>query len=59
MLDAKEGEGITLETITKKKQGKKKTQIIEQQSFSFEQIDKTKLLYPFKIHYKDECDKFN
>ena len=47
MLDAKEGEGITLETITKKKQGKKKTQIIEQQSLSFDQIDKTKVVISF------------
>ena len=47
MLDAKEGEGITLETITKKKQGKKKIQIIEQQSLGFDQIDKTKVVISF------------
>jgi len=47
MLDAKEGEGITLEAIIKKKQGKKKTQIIEQQSLSFDQIDKTKVVISF------------
>jgi len=47
MLDAKEGQGITLETIRKKKEGKKKTQIIEQQSLSFDQIDKTKIVISF------------
>jgi ribosome maturation factor RimP len=47
IVDANEGEGITLETIIKKKQGKKKTQIIEQQSLSFEQIDKTKVVISF------------
>tara|TARA_B100001057_G_scaffold473752_1_gene538591 strand:- start:2083 stop:2547 length:465 start_codon:yes stop_codon:yes gene_type:complete len=47
MLDAKESEGITLETITKKKQRKKKSQIIEQQSLSFDQIDKTKIVISF------------
>ncbi len=47
MLDAKEGEGITIETIRKKKVGKKKTQIIEQQSFSFDQIDRTKVVISF------------
>ena len=47
MLDAKEGEGITIETIRKKKEGKKKTQIIEQQSFSFDQIDRAKVVISF------------
>ncbi len=47
MLDAKEGEGITLETIIKKKQGKKKIQIVEQQSLSFDQIDRTKIVISF------------
>ena len=47
ILDAKEGEGITLETIIKKKQGKKKIQIVERQSLSFDQIDKTKIVISF------------
>ena len=47
MLDAKEGKGITLETISKKKEGKKKIQIIGQQSLSFDQIDKTKVVISF------------
>ena len=59
IIDAKEGQGIMLETSTNKKQAKNKLQIIEQQSLSFEQIDKTRLLYRFKLYYKDECNKFN
>ena len=47
MLDAQEGKGIVLETTRKEKVGKKKTQIIEQQSFSFDQIDKTKIVISF------------
>tara|TARA_Y100000385_G_C12924137_1_gene563894 strand:+ start:391 stop:855 length:465 start_codon:yes stop_codon:yes gene_type:complete len=47
MLDAQEGKGITLETIRKIKEGKKKKQIIEQQSLSFDQIDKTKIVISF------------
>lgn len=47
ILNAKEKEGIILETITSKKQGKKKTQIIERQSISFDQIDKTKIVISF------------
>jgi len=47
MIDAEEGEGITLETTRKEKVGKKKTNIIEQHSFSFDQIDKTKIVISF------------
>ena len=47
MLDAQEGIGIVLETTRKEKVGKKKKQIIEQQSFSFDQIDKTKIVISF------------
>tara|TARA_B100000886_G_scaffold337146_1_gene297288 strand:- start:7957 stop:8421 length:465 start_codon:yes stop_codon:yes gene_type:complete len=47
ILNAKEKEGIILETIISKKQGKKKTQIIERQSISFDQIDKTKIVISF------------
>ncbi len=47
MIDAEEGKGITLETTRKEKVGKKKTNIIEQHSFSFEQIDKTKIVILF------------
>jgi ribosome maturation factor RimP len=47
MLDAEEGKGIVLETSRKEKVGKKKKQIIEQQSFSFDQIDKTKIVISF------------
>ncbi len=47
MIDAEEGKGITLETTRKEKVGKKKTNIIEQQSFSFDQIDKTKIVISF------------
>ena len=47
IIDAKEGQGIMLETSTNKKQGKKKLQIIEQQSLSFEQIDRTKVVISF------------
>lgn len=47
MLDAQEGKGIVLETIRKEKIVKKKTQIIEQHSFSFDQIDKTKIVISF------------
>ena len=47
ILNAKEKEGIILETILSKKQGKKKTQITERQSISFDQIDKTKIVISF------------
>ena len=47
MIDAEEGKGITLETTRKEKAGKKKTNIIEQHSFSFDQIDKTKIVISF------------
>ena len=47
IIDAKEGLGIMLETSTNKKQGKKKIQIIEQQSLSFDQINKTKVVISF------------
>ncbi|MBL6657956.1 MAG: ribosome assembly cofactor RimP [Flavobacteriales bacterium] len=47
MIEAEEGKGITLETTRKEKVGKKKTNIIEQHSFSFDQIDKTKIVISF------------
>ena len=47
MIDAEEGKGITLETTRKEKVGKKKTNITEQHSFSFDQIDKTKIVISF------------
>ena len=47
MIDAEEGKGITLETTRKEKIGKKKTNITEQHSFSFDQIDKTKIVISF------------
>ena len=47
ILDANEGEGIRLETITNKKQGKNKIKIKKQQSISFDEIDKTKIVISF------------
>ena len=47
ILNANKGEGITLETTTSKKIGNKKKQIIEQQSISFDEIDRTKVVISF------------
>lgn len=47
MIDAEEGKGIILETSANKKEGKKKIKIIEQQSLSFDKIDKTKIVISF------------
>lgn len=47
MLSAEENIGITLETKKKEKKGKKKSEVIETYSFSFDQIDKTKIVISF------------
>jgi ribosome maturation factor RimP len=47
MIEAEEGKGIILETSRQEKIGKKKTNIIEQQSLDFDQIDKTKIVISF------------
>ena len=47
MIDAEEGQGIILETSANKKKGKKKIKVIEQQSLSFDQIEKTKIVISF------------
>jgi len=47
ILNANKGKGIILETTTRKKIGNKKKQIIEQQSLSFDEIDRTKVVISF------------
>ena len=47
ILNANKGKGITLETTTLKKIGKKKKQIIDQQTLSFDEIYKTKVVISF------------
>ena len=47
MLSADEQKGITLETKRKEKIGKKKKEVIEEHAFSFDQIDKTKIVISF------------
>ena len=44
IISSEQGKGIVLETTNKKKQGSKKIKIIEKHEFSFDQIDKTKLV---------------
>lgn len=44
IISSEQGKGIVLETMNKKKQGSKKIKIIEKHEFSFDQIDKTKLV---------------
>jgi len=47
ITEVNEGKGIILETVRVNKKDKKKTQIIEKQFFSFNQIDKTKIVISF------------
>lgn len=44
ILSSDEGKGIILETSNSSKKGNKKTKIVEKHTFSFDQIDKTKLV---------------
>ena len=47
MLSADEQKGIIIETKHKEKTGKKKKEVIEQHFFSFDQIEKTKIVISF------------
>jgi ribosome maturation factor RimP len=47
MLSADEKKGITIETKHKEKVGKKKKEVIQEHAFTFDQIDKTKIVISF------------
>jgi ribosome maturation factor RimP len=47
LLDADSSEGIKLETKRTEKVGKKKKEVLEELHFTFDQIDKTKLVISF------------
>ena len=47
LLDADSSEGIKLETKRTEKVGKKKKEVLEELRFTFDQIDKTKLVISF------------